>query len=490
MRILFDSNTDAAPLVSIILVDWSVRESFHILRYLSAQTVPRERYEVIWIEYYRKRAPQIERLLKECVDGGRPPAVDKWIVMDMPDNVCYHKHLMYNLGIVAGRGLIVAICDSDAIPSPTFVESVIRSFEKDPDIVLHIDEVRNVEKRFYPFNYPAIADILAEGCINWKDGITTGLLPAADDPLHSRNYGACMCARREDLMGIGGADEHIDYLGHICGPYEMTFRLVNSGKKEVWHRTEFLCHVWHPGTDGGGNYMGPHDGRNISSTALKIRYTARVLPLSENPAINTLRLEEDEIVYEPLINQAIPTEEAKCWTFERLMELKRPAWEWDFVSHPVVGTRLAMTFLKMLALQFYMKATKFSRTPMSVRDFLEKVRRTFEFIRNMNLYYAQIIERCNGCIVELGASAVKEFSLFGTGDAAEVLYKMTSCAPVKIGAVYDRLEKRRFFNFDVMPAEAVRYSSGKVVVVSAGGMEDSVLMLKRMGVEDERIVLL
>jgi len=60
------------------------------------------------------------------------------------------------------------------------------------------------------------------------------------DPLHTRNYGACMSALREDLVDIGGADEHLDYLGHICGPYEMTFRLVNAGRKEIWHPKNFF----------------------------------------------------------------------------------------------------------------------------------------------------------------------------------------------------------------------------------------------------------
>ncbi|MBI5560795.1 MAG: glycosyltransferase [Deltaproteobacteria bacterium] len=489
MKILFDSNTDKTPLVSIILIDWSVRESFHILRYLGMQSALREQYEIIWIEYYKRRAPEIARIFKECEGAGAQPPVDKWIIMDMPENVCHHKHLMYNCGIIASRGDIVAICDSDAVLGPAFVESIIKSFKGNPSIVLHMDEVRNTDKRFYPFNYPSTADILGEGCINFKGGATTGLMDR-DDPLHTRNYGACMCARREDIINIGGADEHIDYLGHICGPYEMTFRLVNHGRTEAWHKDEFLYHLWHPGIDGDADYMGPHDGRNISTVALKARTIGRVLPLSENPAIKALRLKQDGVVYEPFLNQAVPEEEAKNWTFERLIELKRPVWEWDFVKHPFVGISLVATFLKMLLKQFHMKVTKFSRTPMSLGDLLKKALRTYEFVKNMNLYYIHMIERSNDCLRELGISAGKEFTLFGTGDAAEVLYKMTSCAPVKVGAVYDRLGNRKFFNFDVMPVEAIRYSSGKVVVTLPAGMEDSVGVLKKMGVEEERIVVL
>jgi hypothetical protein len=99
-----------------------------------------------------------------------------------------------------------------------------------------------------------------------------------------------MSALRHDLVAIGGADEHIDYLGYVCGPYEMTWRLANFGKKEVWHENERTYHVWHPGQLGDRNYFGPHDGRHMSSTVLAVRRSGRILPIMENPAIKELRL--------------------------------------------------------------------------------------------------------------------------------------------------------------------------------------------------------
>jgi hypothetical protein len=102
-----------------------------------------------------------------------------------------------------------------------------------------------------------------------------------------------MCARRADLIAIGGADEHIDYVGHICGPYEMTFRLVNSGLREIWHQTEFMYHTWHPGQAGEDNYLGPHDGRHVSTTALDALISARTMPLEENETIRDYRLAND-----------------------------------------------------------------------------------------------------------------------------------------------------------------------------------------------------
>ncbi|MDR4498220.1 MAG: glycosyltransferase [Candidatus Scalindua sp.] len=288
IKTVFDNNILSAPLVSIILLDWKCRESFHIFNYLNKQTVPREWYEIIWIEYYDRRPSEIEKLLAEGGKEGKPPILDKWIIMYMPDELYYHKHLMYNIGIAACKGEIVTICDSDGIVNPSFVESIIKSFEEDCNIVLHMDEVRNKDRRFYPFNNPSIEEIKGDGCINFKNGKTTGLLDKKDI-IHTRNYGSCMCALREDLIHIGGADEHIDYLGHVCGPYEMTYRLVNAGKKEIWHQEEFLYHVWHPGTDGDDNYIGPHDGFNMSTTALEVRQNGRVFPLVENEVIRLMR---------------------------------------------------------------------------------------------------------------------------------------------------------------------------------------------------------
>jgi hypothetical protein len=157
---------------------------------------------------------------------------------------------------------------------------------------LHLDQVRNHDKRFYPFRWPSIAAITGKGCSNWHTRTTTGLWDPNIDPLHRRNYGACMAARREDLIKIGGADEHIDYLGYICGPYEMTFRLVNAGVPEVWHPKEFIYHTWHPNSGGGPEHEGPHDGRKMSSRALANRDTKRVLPFVENPVIRNPALEQ------------------------------------------------------------------------------------------------------------------------------------------------------------------------------------------------------
>lgn len=268
--------------LSLILLDWSVRESFHLLHYLEQQDVDRDLFEVIIIEYYSRVSDAIKPFESQ---------VDTWVLLEMPEECYYHKHLMYNAGIVLSRGEICMIGDSDAMVRPGFIRTILEAYKTNPDIVLHIDQFRNMRRDFYPFNYPSFDEVLGPGCINNVEGRTRGVADE-EDPVHTRNYGACMCARRSDLIAIGGADEHIDYLGHICGPYDMTFRLVNLGRTEVWHDSEFTFHTWHPGQAGVDNYLGPDDGRHLSSTSLAVLCTQETRPFVENGAIRALRTGE------------------------------------------------------------------------------------------------------------------------------------------------------------------------------------------------------
>ncbi|MDF1756786.1 MAG: glycosyltransferase family A protein [Legionellaceae bacterium] len=293
MKILKKSQLQK-PKISLILLDWSVRESFHLLYYLSKQTLPQDQFEVIIVEYYSTVSPAIKKFEDQ---------VDTWALLEMPEEAYYHKHLMYNAGLALSKGELIIICDSDAMAKPTFLQSVVDSFKQDPNIVLHIDQFRNNRQELYPFNYPTFDEVTGRGCGNYDNGLTTGLA-VKNDLIHNRNYGACFCAKREDLITIGGADEHIDFIGHICGPYDLTFRLLNLDRKEVWHESEFLYHTWHPGQAGDDNYLGPHDGRHVSTTALDALYDIRSEPHVINPVIEMERQGfeiTDQILDEKLI---------------------------------------------------------------------------------------------------------------------------------------------------------------------------------------------
>jgi hypothetical protein len=345
-------STRKQPRVSLVVLDWSVRESFHLLHYLKTQSIPRDDYEVIVVEYYDCVSDAVAKFETE---------VDTWVLLEMPDDCYYHKHLMYNTGIVVSRGEIVMFGDSDAMVRPAFVEAIVGAFERDPRIVYHMDEFRNVRRDFYPFNFPSFEDVLGDGCINNIDGKTKGIRDNLD-PIHTRNYGACMCAWRKDLLAIGGADEDMTYLGHICGPYDMTFRLMNSGLRVHWEQDEYLYHTWHPGSDGAHNYLGPHDGRNMSTTALRALCSGRVPPLVENEAIRRLRTGSEqngsaEDVEEALIDPAYVEKFSRLKLGEPVMRPEAPA----------AGTR--PTFASYHGYDVYRNDGSFYAIPEQVREF-------------------------------------------------------------------------------------------------------------------------
>lgn len=548
MEIIFEHYNTKKPTVSIVLLDWSVRESFHILHYLNNQTIPRDQYEIIWIEYYDRRTSQIEIKLKKSIECNQHPILNKWIVMDTPHNIYYHKHLMYNIGIVVSSGHIIVICDSDAICTATFIESIIKSFEEDNNIVLHLDEVRNTSKRFYPFNYPSIEEILAEGVINWCNGKPRGIVDKSD-PLHLPNYGACMCALRDDLISLGGADEHLDYLGHICGPYEMTFRLVNAGKREVWHDKEWLYHVWHPGQDGDANFSGSNDGFNMSTTALDVRKTRRIQPLVENPAINMLRSKQwENIFYVSPISVVIPKLEMETWTIEKQKWKKKVYWngsdqiimkEWvsdesDTIFTPhkqklITKFHILKILFKMLLRQIYTKLTMDPPLPIESiktrtaaggnpnpsqshipiqniqgqsnggREFLPYkiatmpfigVQKIWRFSRRMFTRNQLFIDECQKCIHRLTLEGVKEVAVYGTNDFTTILHILMKSMPIKIVAIYNGIRRKRLLGFDVQPIESLNSYKGKIIIASFVGVAEKVEKLKELGINAKMIVTL
>ena len=182
--------------VSVILIDWSVRESFHSIEYLNRQTAARSDYELIWLEFYDRKPDDLRKLVESGVDG--LPALDQWIVAGYDRDILYSKHRLYNMGILAAQGEICVICDSDAIFTPTFIEKIISAFTETPRAVIHLDEIRNSDERFFPFCHPSLDEIRGNGCFNWAGTVSVGL-NNSPDMLHKANYGACMAAKRARL---------------------------------------------------------------------------------------------------------------------------------------------------------------------------------------------------------------------------------------------------------------------------------------------------
>jgi hypothetical protein len=519
MQFVLNRPPAAEVRVSFVLLDWSCRESLHLLDYLNDQTVPRDQYEILWIEYYDRPSPELCRRIETARAAGMPPPVDIAAVLGMPPNVCYHKHLMYNVGLLLARGRIVCICDSDAMARPGLVASILRAFEADPNIVLHLDEVRNNDRRFHPFAYPDFEDVVGPGCANWLNGRPLGLSDRSD-PLHTRNYGACMCAVRDDLIAIGGADMHRDYLGHICGPYELTFRLVNAGKREVWHANEWLYHVWHPGQAGDRNYAGPHDGRHMSTTALRARTTGRVEPLLPHPAIARLRqgTPASELV-DRLIEpawatewdvSAVPTQARSYQLGQDQIALLERAEETPGPAAPAPGPapdralgRLARVRLLPLVLSLLWKQLRIKRQAAQLRlppvgvvaaahEPARKLRALSGFLARMWAYNRHLLRVCWLHLGYVAALGQREVVLYGDGDAARILAALARFLPVRIRAIcpFAGAPPRPRRQPERWSEERLAAYPGMVIVAAFVNSSEHVQRLQRLGITRDRLVVL
>lgn len=531
IEIVFEAAQSRNPRLSIILIDWSVRESFHILHYLNDQEADRQSFEIIWIEFYRRKPGQIQRKIDQALKENKHPPLDRWVVMNMPEDICFHKHLMYNLGILLAKGELITFCDSDAIVSPKFVSSIIEKFNRDKNIVLHMDEIRSLDKKFYPFNFPRIEEILSSPCKNLIEGKPAGLI-SSRDPLHMRNYGACMTAWRKDLIAIGGADESVDFIGYICGPYDMTFRLVNMGRKEVWHPSEWLIHTWHPGQEAGNfsAYCGVHDGLRISTTALQALRTGRMLPLLENQALRLLRLNGEDSNRDRLLHLIISEKVLKKWREQthlpsqlhlwrrvfnkvdllRHMETRahldshfRGPWFTKYVLrslttnlrlYPVILHLLIQQLLERLRIKALIesggKARRRGLPVVVARDAFQKFPRILQFILQMLRYNTLLVSRCWGALNILTSLGQKEFGIYGSNELTRILCVLSSCRKIKTAAIFDELDRRRHHGFKTQPLQSLGHFSRYIIIASVADVENMKAELKAYGFPEDRIITL
>jgi hypothetical protein len=525
MELVLHHKPRGAVQVSFVLCDWSCRESLHILDYLARQTVPRDQFEIIWIEYYQKRSAELCGRIAAARAAEAPLPVDIYAILGMPGTAYYHKHLMYNLGILLAHGRIVCICDSDAFMRPSFVASILQAFANDPQIVLHLDEVRNNSRRFYPFNYPDFDEAVGPGCVNWVNGRPLGLSDRAD-PLHSRNYGAGMCACREDLIAIGGADMHLDYLGHICGPYELTFRLVNAGRREVWHPHEWLYHVWHPGQAGDGNYAGPHDDRHMSTTALMARQTGRVEPLVIHSAI--ARLRRGEVNLEPgvLLQQLVEPGWAQEWDVRqvpttarsyrlgtRAIALRERLHKSAAVSlpaatekvpllerrlGPTARMRLFPLVFSLLRQQLQVKRqTARLRLPSGglvpvTKERIRKIGAGLRFLKRMLEYDRHLIRVSWLHLCHLASLGQSEVALYGDGQAARILRRLARFVPIRLCAIcpFSGSPRRYHGKAELWSEVQLAAYEGTVVVAAFVNASAHVQRLEQLGLPRDRLVVL
>jgi hypothetical protein len=286
----------------------------------------------------------------------------------------------------------------------------------------------------------------------------------------------------------------------------MTFRLVNAGKREVWHPSEFLYHVWHPGQDGINNYLGPHDGRNVSTRALEARWTGRILPYVENAAIRNLRLGGISLAPDNPLSLFSGSHLQK-WSMERVEKLKPRFWRELLSSRrPTIACRLLKSYAKVMARRIYQKAIEVRNKKARGIETLNRrndqgpqkqsfevvfyVRKAFDFLRRTCEFCVSVSRRSRECLKTVSDHGERQVSLYGTDDIAEIVYALTFDFPIRVKEVYDDVGGRRIHHFQVKPIVACTHAEERLIVTSSKGIEEKIKQLQQLRISPDRIIVL
>jgi len=202
------------PRVSVIMVDGGFREKFHALDYFSRQTLPAEEFEIIWVEYTDRLAPQVDGR-----EGVRTFCLGR---RDEPQVLGY----AYNKGIVEARGEVLVIPDADVACEPDLLERILAEHERCEDLVLYVlrlDQPPGEAREEFDLEY----------------------LKSTCSVKHTYNFGGCTTVRRRWLLEMNGYEQLPFFAGYHYLGGDNYIRFKNRGLKIMWHPTLRVYHPWH-----------------------------------------------------------------------------------------------------------------------------------------------------------------------------------------------------------------------------------------------------
>ena len=211
--------------VSVICWDASFRERFNALHCLQDQTWPKDRYEILFVEFYRDVNPEVKALAEQCPNmrvvtlGNAHPGEE-------------NRHLIgacINEGLRQATGDLIVVPEADVEFGEGSLEETVRRHDRFEELALYYYRMDEM-----PTDTP-VRPVLHE------------LRKACELPNPS-NYGGCLSVRRRWLEEINGFEEHELFTGYSCVDVDTAARLRAIGLAIQWHPSEFVYHGHHPGS--------------------------------------------------------------------------------------------------------------------------------------------------------------------------------------------------------------------------------------------------
>jgi hypothetical protein len=160
------------------------------------------------------------------------------------------------------------------------------------------------------------------------------------------------------------------------------------------------------------------------------------------------------------------------------------------LKRALVAALLLKTFIRTIARQLHLKLTKLVRRSSGPNAYFRKFAAATDFLINMARYNCEVIRRSRRCLKRLAVENVEEILVYGEQDVTEVLYNLTIEIPVRVRTLGEYYKTSTDLAPYELPIEASVARRTKVIIASLVNIEERSKLLRSMGVDDKRIVLL
>lgn len=211
------------PLISVITWDASFRESFHTVDSFGNQNFPRNRFEFIWVDFYRNENPMLVEKIARYSNA-------RILNLNNSKTTKWHLGKCINAGIRDARGEILIIPDGDIMADDGILTAIEREHLKYNDVVLYCRR----------WDEPADKhDADKSYCLDYLEEVC--------ELTNATNYGGLISLKKQTLRQVNNYEEHEAFSGPGANGLELYLRLRNRGLPIKWHDKK-IFHPFHQNT--------------------------------------------------------------------------------------------------------------------------------------------------------------------------------------------------------------------------------------------------
>jgi len=209
--------------ISIIAWDGSFREKHHTIHAFGNQSLSKDKFELIWVDYYKANDElinQINLYPNFRILNLERPAKEQW-----------HLGKCINAGVSVCEGNLLVIPDGDIIVDKDFLLYVYQNHLNNENLVMYHWRYEESKETYHP-----------------ELSYTIDHLEKNTKLLYPLNYAACYSIRKKHFKYVNGYEEHNCYSGAGMQATEINVRFKNAGLNIQWDKAKKTFHPWHPNT--------------------------------------------------------------------------------------------------------------------------------------------------------------------------------------------------------------------------------------------------